>query len=237
MKPNETDKLKDLCQNWEEQGSATDFDSEKVWLAIENKQGKRRVFIPWYFSGVAVAVLLFLSVGFAYMMRENSNLQEQYHTNLAQLQKIQLAQPKVVVKKEVEIQYKTELKEVVKESPELQNEVKRLRLQLIEIEQEKALLRKQLAGVKTQISALKDSVKFLKAREVTPLFVENKKTPCQEEVALADIKVNIDETALADLPISKVVEKQESRKIKVIFREERKEVSKQQIPFSSIPIN
>ncbi len=238
MKTKETDtKIKDLCENWEQQGSLADFDSEKVWGAIANQREKRRVFIPWYFSAVAAAVLLCFSVGLAYVMTQNNRLQEQYCGSLAQLHELQAQKPKVVVKKEVQIEYKTQLKEVVKESPKLQQEVQRLRLQLADIQQEKAVLQKQLSQVNTQMKVLADSVKTLKAREVTPFFAENTKMPCEQEVALADIKVNINEKALADLPNS-IPQESEERGIKIVFREKKgKEVTKERRPFSSIPIN
>ncbi len=237
----ENNKIKNLFENWEEQGSAANFNTEKVWKAIQNKSVERRVFIPWYYSVAAAVVFLCFSGAFSYLFFQNNQLRQQFQGNLAQLEEMKAAKPKVIVKKEVQTQYKTQIKEVVKvvkESPKLANEVKKLQNQLAEIQEDRISLQKQLAGVKTQLKAAKDSVKVLKAREVRPFFAENVKTPCQEEMALADIKVNINEKALADLPISKSVEQKKRNRIQIKLVEEKSEKAKKSVPlFSTLNLN
>ncbi len=237
----ETDiKIKKVVENWEEKGATSDFNAEKVWLAIAN-QPRSRVLIPWYYSVSAVAIFVCFLGAFFYLFEQNNQLKKQYQGSLAQLHELKTAKSKVVVKKEVQTQYKTQIKEVVKvvkESPQLEGQVKKMQQQLADMQKEKNYLQQQLVGVTKQLKIVKDSVKVLKDREVRPFLAENAKEPCQEEMALSDITVNINEKALAALPVSKSVKQKKRNKIQIKLVEEKSEKTKKSATlFSSINFN
>ncbi len=233
MKTINDNNIQQQVQQWEASGSNADFDAPKVWANIENRQNKR-VFVPWYYSAVAVVVFLFLLSGFLTIWTENQDLRQEIAClpktqTCLKRQPIKSVSPKVektdltpqkpaeektkvVVKKEIQIQT------VFKESPELLAKYEALQKELTQAKKQNQDYQNQLAEVGENLAALQDSVEVFKMLEAEWLLAENTANNCNKATALSDIKITINDENLSDLPMTKSGKKKKKKILKMLFR-------------------
>lgn len=214
------DKIKNAFQNWEENPTGLTFDKEKVWAAIQPQKKKR--FVLYYPAAAAVA-FIFLLGSWGYFLYSNQQMEQQYQAKVLEITQQKKNDVKVIEKKEVKTEIKTEIKEVVKESSELKAKVELLEKKLAKAEQEKEMLNNKLVTAVSQVEYLQDSVSLLKTDEVKPLLAEQR---AKDKKKSKEIRININEEALADLPINR--RKKENKKganFKVVLKKEISETS------------
>lgn len=196
MKNQIENKIKDAFQNLDESSMDLGFDKEKVWneIVIGQTAKRNRRFYP-----VAAAVFLLLSSGISYLFYTNQQLKREYRLSLVELQQQkEKVQPPTRAEKVVE--YETQIKEVVKESPELKAKFQKLEVAFLALKRENVNLEQQLFSTLTEVESLKDSVLLLQAKDPMPLFTEKAPASNKKEKN-TELVVRIDEKALAQLPL------------------------------------
>lgn len=213
MKESIENSIREAFKSWEEGEVKLEFNKRVVWEKIQPKKGavQKNRFYP-----IAAAVFLLLSGGLVYLFFSNQELSRNYQRALLELQQQREFAGKAVEKKKM-VEYKTEAKCVVKDSPKLKKRVEYLEKELIALQSERKNLNRQLVGAVSEVRILRDSVSFLKERGLFPTLAERKiVTELESKERQNELKITIDKEALSQLPLNEKKRQHDKLQIKVI---------------------
>lgn len=229
MKKTIEDNIKDAFENWDKTDLA--FNEERVWGAIAARQHQRK---KLRFYPIAAAIFLLLSGGIIYQYLVNQALERQYQSSLLEISQLK-KESEVALKSQQPVVYQTQVKEVLKESPELQLALSSAKAELGKLKQRQKALKMKLSNRIAQVELLRDSVSILKNTASQSLLAEEKSAVHTKETG-SQIKIKIDEEFLAKLPLKKRKGKANKLQIKIIDRNEG--IPQTSAPlFSSIALN
>lgn len=218
----------------DENDTSLSFDEEKVWRKVKNSHRS----IKWKLPMMAAAIFfMLLSGGLAYMLFSSHQRIRNYEQQLSFLDKEALNNSKVLVDEKTQPIVITKLEKVIETPVEIVLKMQHMEDELAYLKENREKLKRELAISMEEIDLLRDTMNVLKAKECTPLFTQKVRDKTKKG-RYKTLKININEKALAELPLEQRTNKKKESVVKVKVIDRNGEIAQTSAPlFSSISLD
>lgn len=197
MKKSIDKNIQEAFLKWDEKPNLIGFNKDILWDKVQSEMPTKKKSFP-FMQVAAVAIILLLSGGLAFTIHTNNQLEAHNDLLLSELQKKNETVRNPIAKKEVEIKYKTEIKEVV--SPEAKALIAHLKQEIANIRDENTALHQANYNGELSNLELQDSISsLLNSRSELEDFYMKQLAEIKSKMESSQLSIDIDEEALMAL--------------------------------------
>jgi hypothetical protein len=218
MKHSVEKQIKSAFESWDNQTQTIGFDKNGLWNSMQ--ESKSTSSSPW-FKVAAIAIIILLSGALSYNIYEGNALKEKHQLLLSDIENLKNSiNSEPIVKKEVEIQYKTQVKEVV--STEMKKRLAQLKKNYSNLLTENKNLQENIKHYAHRNYILCDSLLNLQKDHEYLEQVYAQQMEYLKEQEKSGFSIDINEEALMALSKTvKPIKKQNNNKLKVRIKKNR----------------
>lgn len=195
MKQSVEKQIKNAFDNWDHQSQTIGFDKSSLWNSMQNSNQVNT--FPW-FKVASIVVIILLSGALSYNIYESNNLKNKQQSLLSNIEKLENSKThEPIIKKEIEIKYKTQIKKVV--SPEMKIKISQLETNYSNLLNENKSLKENIKQYAHSNYNLHDSLINLKKDKEYLQQVYAQQMEYIKEQEQSGFSIDINEEALAAL--------------------------------------
>jgi len=218
MKQSVEKQIKNAFDNWDHQSQTIGFDKSSLWNSMQNSNQVNT--FPW-FKVASIVVIILLSGALSYNIYESNDLKNKQQLLLSDIEILKNSSTtEPMVKKEIEIKYKTQIKKVV--SPEMKIKISQLETNYSNLLNENKSLKDNLNHYAHSNYILKDSLFHLRKDKKHLQEVYAQQMEYIKEQEQSGFSIDINEEALAALSETlKPNKKEHNNKLKFRIKKNR----------------
>jgi len=218
MKQSVEKQIKNAFDNWDHQSQTIGFNKSSLWNSMQ--ASKQVSIFPW-FKVAAIAIIILLTGALSYNIYESNDLKNKQQLLLSDMEILKNSfTTEPMVKKEIEIKYKTQIKEVV--SPEIKVRISQLETNYSNLLNENKSLKENIKQYAHSNYILHDSLINLKKDKEYLQQVYAQQMEYIKEQEQSGFSIDINEEALAALTETlKPDTKEQNNKLKFRIKKNR----------------